>query len=289
MMMALGFITMFIFNYVPLSGLYMAFSDYSVGQGIFSGDFVGFKHVKEFVLDSVDLIHLLRNTLVMNVLTLITLLSGAMFLAILINEIRMLKFKKIVQTSTFFPFFISWVIVYSIFHVFLATESGVINIALEEMGIIEKGISFMTNPKYSWGLIVCTNLWKMLGYNSVLFLASIASINPNLYEAANIDGADRIQSIWHITLPSLMPTLQVLLILNVGFIFKNSFEQFYLFTNIMNRPTMEVFDMFVYRVGLKELNFSYATAAGMCKSLAGVITIVFVNWLSKKTGGKGIF
>ncbi len=289
LLLAPGFLFTAVFSYTPLYGLYMAFSDYKLGKPILSSRFVGLSNFKEFIIDSVDMLNLLRNTVVMNVLSLVFTIFGAMALAILLNEVRIGSFKRIVQTTTFFPFFISWVTVYNIFNVFLTVETGVINTVLKDFGVIENGINFLANPNFSWVLIPATNLWKTIGYNSVLFLASISGIESSLYEAARIDGADRIQRITYITIPSIMPTLQVLLILNMGWIFISNFDQFYLFTNALNRPTMEVFDMYVYRFGLKQLNYSYATAVGMAKSLAGVIMIVTVNTVSKKLSGKGVF
>jgi putative aldouronate transport system permease protein len=289
LMLFLGFAVIGIFSYAPMYGLYMAFTNHKLGRPILSGKFVGLNNFKEFIMDSPDMVNLLRNTLGMNVLSLIVSLSGAMLLAILLNETRSMWFKKIVQTASFFPFFISWVIVYNICNVFLTVETGVLNTTLKDLGIIKEGINFMASPQYSWTLIVLVNLWKSLGYNSVLFLAAISGIEMELYQAANIDGADRLQKIWYITLPSLLPTLQVLLILNVGWIFSSNFGQFYLFTNTMNKPTMEVFDIYIYNYGIKQLNYSYATAVGIAKSLAGVVMLVLVNWTSKKINGKGVF
>lgn len=287
--MGVGLLALLLFKYAPYLGLYMAFSDYKLGRPMFSAKFVGLEHFREFFVDSTDFLYLLRNTLAMNSLSIIVCLAGALFFALILNECRVLPIKKIVQTSSFFPFFISWVIAFSIVSAFLSSQSGVINIALKEMGIIDSGIQFMTKSKYSWGLIVFSNLWKMLGYNSVLFLSAIAGVNMELYESADIDGADRLQKMWHITVPSILPTLQVLLVLNFGHIFQSSFEQFYLYTNQLNRPTMEVFDVFIYRMGIKMLDYSYATAVGVGKSIGGLVMIVFVNWLSKKASGRSVF
>jgi putative aldouronate transport system permease protein len=288
LMLLPGFIVTGIFSYAPLYGLWMAFSSYQLGKPILSAPWVGFRYFREVILDSLDMLSLLRNTIAMNFLSLIAVLGGALLLAIMLNEVRVRWFKRIVQTASFFPFFISWVIVYNIFNVFLAVESGVLNVALRNIGILKQGINFLAEARYAWGLIVATNLWKSLGYNSVIFLAAISGIEQDMYEAAEIDGADRLQRIWHITLPGLMPTLQVLLILNVGWLFSSNFDQYYLFTNGLNRPMMEVFDMYIYRFGLKLLKFSYATTVGIVKSVAGVVTLTVVNMISKRTTGKGI-
>jgi putative aldouronate transport system permease protein len=186
------------------------------------------------------------------------------------------------------PFFLSWVIVYNILQVFLQGETGLINVFLRDLGLINEGIGFLSDPRYSWGLVVFSNLWKTLGYNAVIYLAAIAGIDTGLYEAASIDGADRLQRIRYITVPLLMPTFQILLILNVGWIFASNFDQYYLFTNSMNRPTMEVFDMYIYRFGLRQLDFSYATAVGVLRSIAGFILLIIVNNVSKKIQGSSV-
>lgn len=289
LMLLPGILVTGIFSYAPMYGLYMAFSDYKLGRSILGARFVGLANFKEFILDSIDFLSLLRNTIAMNILSLFIGLLVAMIMAIILNETHVLRIKKIVQTSTFFPFFISWVIVYNIFSVFLGSQSGVLNTFMKDIGLIKKSINYLTDPRYSWGLIVGANLWKMLGYNSVLFLASISGIEVDLYEAADIDGADRLQKIWFITIPAILPTLQVLLVLNFGHIFSSNFDQFYLFTNGLNRPTMEVFDMYVYRFGLKQLNYSYATAVGFGKSFAGLIMIIIMNRVSKKVSGRSVF
>jgi len=288
LMLLPGFLLTAVLHYAPMGGLYMAFSDYKIGRPMFSANFAGFKYFREVLSDSTHMLHLLRNTVVMNVLSLLTNLLVALLFAIILNEVTKSFVKRTVQTVSFMPFFLSWVIVYNFFQVFLQTEAGVINMVLRDWGVITQGIPFLTAPQYSWGLVVFANLWKSLGYNAVIFLASIAGIDTELYEAAYIDGADRLQRIQYVTLPLLLPTLQILLILNVGWIFMSNFDMYYLFTNSMNRPTMEVFDLFIYRYGLRQLNFPYATAVGILRSLAGVIMLVLVNGVSKRLQGSSI-
>lgn len=288
LMLLPGFILTAIFSYTPLAGWWMAFTDYKIGKPIFGADFVGLEHFKEFFGDLSEAFGLLKNTLAMNLLTLFIGMFAAMAFAILINEVANKKIKKIIQTTSFFPFFISWVIVYNIFNTFFASESGLINVFLKEIGWISEGINVLGDPKYSWGLIVASNIWKTLGYNSVLFLSAITGIDGELYNAAEVDGADRIQKIMYITIPALLPTLQVLLILNVGWIFSSNFDQFYLFTNTMNKENMMVFDMYIYNMGMKNLRYSYATAVGIVKSVVSIATLLFVNWFSKKTTKQGL-
>ena len=180
------------------------------------------------------------------------------------------------------PFLISWVVAYNILHVFLATEEGVLNVVLRNLGIIEHGIPFLSGPQFSWGLIILSNLWKGLGYSAVLYLSAIAGIDQEMYDAAQIDGANALQRAWHITLPYLLPTMQIILILNVGWLLNSNFDQFYLFTNAMNRRTMEVFDMYIFRFGIRMMNYSYATAVSLLRSVVGLIMLILVNAVSRK-------
>ena len=288
LMLLPGFILTGVLSYGPMGGLYMAFSDYKIGRPLYSSVFTGLKYFIQVFRDSVDILFLLRNTVVMNILSLLTNLCVSLVFAIMLNEVANSKIKRTVQTVSFMPFFLSWVIVYNILQVFLQGETGLVNTVLKDLGLISEGIGFLSSPKYSWGLYVFANLWKSLGYNAVIFLAAIAGIDTELYDAALIDGADRLQRIQYVTLPLLLPTLEILLIMNVGWVFTSNFDAYYLFTNSMNRPTMEVFDMFIYRFGLKQLNFSYATAVGILRSAAGIIMLAFVNGISKRLDGSSI-
>jgi len=288
LMLLPGFALTAVLAYAPMGGLYMAFSEFKVGRPLFSAEFVGLQFFGEVVRDYQYMLSILRNTLAMNILSLVTNLVVALFFAIMLNEVSISKVRRTIQTISFMPFFLSWVIVYNIMQVFLQGETGLVNVFLKDLGLISDGIGFLSDPRYSWGLVVFSNLWKSLGYNAVIFLASIAGIDVGMYEASYIDGADRLQRIKYITLPFLLPTLQILLILNVGWVFSSNFDQFYLFTNAMNRPTMEVFDMYIYQYGLRQLNFSYATAVGILRSVAGLIMLIIVNGISKRLEGSSI-
>jgi len=283
-----GFLLTALLNYAPMGGLYMAFSYYRIGRPLFGAEFAGLTFFRDVIRDSSIMLSVLRYTLAMNLLSIFVGLVTALLFAIMLNEVTNRRIRKLIQTVSFMPFFLSWVIVYSILQVFLQGGTGLVNVFLIERGIIDEGIMFLSDPRFSWGLVVFSNLWKMLGYNAVIFLSSIAGIDLGLYEAANIDGADRLQRIKYITLPALIPTLLILLILNIGWVFSSNFDQFYLFTNALNRPTMEVFDMFIFRFGLRQLNFSYATAVGILRSVAGFILLIIVNQLSKKLEGSSV-
>ncbi len=277
-----------LFCYIPLGGWAMAFTDYQLGGSMFGGEFIGFKQFTYFFTQAVDSSYVIRNTLVINLSSLAINLVTACAFAILLNEVRTSSLRRIVQSFSFFPFFVSWVITYSIFNSFLSMQTGVINVLLQDLGLIDKGINFLSEAKYSWGVILFVNFWKSIGYNSVIFLAAISGIDQEQYEAASIDGASHMQKIIHITLPGLMPTLVMLLIMNSGWIFSSNFEEFNLFSNSVNWQTMEVLDVYVYRYGLKLLDYSYATAVGVIKTIASLIMFFLVNLVAKRINGRSL-
>jgi len=281
-------ILVIIFCYLPLIGWRMAFTDYDIGMGIFEGKFTGFKQFKTFFIDANDAWYVIRNTLVINLLTLIINLSSACIFAILLNEVRTSWIKRSIQSFSFFPFFVSWVIVYTIFNTFLAVDSGVINNVMRNLGFIDEGINYLGDPKYAWSVILFVNFWKYIGYNSVIFLSAISGIEQEQYESADIDGATRRQKIIYITLPSLSSTLIILLIMNSGWIFTSNFQEFFLFSNAANWERMEVLDIYIYRYGLKLLDFSYATAVGIVKTLASIFMFFLVNKISKKISNRSV-
>jgi len=278
-----------IFSYVPVFGWLIAFKDYRPGRDILSADWIGLKQFKMFFLDSKDALYIFRNTLSINILCLIFNLTFACMFAILVNEIKSNKIKSIIQTFSLFPFFISWVVVYSIYTVFFSVNSGVINIFLINIGVIKEGINLLGDPKYAWGLMVITALWKSMGYNAIIFLASISGIEQEQYEAAEIDGAGRWGRMWYITLPGLKSTFIVLLILTSGSLLSTDFDKYYLFTNPTNIEKMEVFDMYTYRYGMKLANFSYSTAVSMMKTIISIGMLLGVNTLSKKVTERSLF
>lgn len=288
LMLAPAFLLVFIFNYLTLGGWVIAFKNYQVGLSIWDAEWVGLTHFKSFLLANNDYLYLLRNTLVMNFSMLIIILGAAMVFAILLNELRMRLISRVIQTVSFFPFFISWVIVYSITSALFSVTSGAVNESLLQWGILKEGMDILGNPDFSWGLAVFVNLWKTLGYNGVIFIAAIASIPEELYEAAEMDGASRWHKIRYITIPGMMATVIVLLILNSGWILNSNFEMYFLFTNSMNWEKMEVLDMYVYKFGVKLTNYPYATAVGILKTIVSVFLIMTVNRIAKRTSGKGI-
>jgi len=277
-----------VFFYLPLSGWVMAFTDYQLGENMFTAPWVGLKHFQRFFGGVDNAWYTVENTLVINLLSLFLGLVIACFFAILLNEVRSRACKKFVQTVSFFPYFVSWVIAYMLLNSFLAVKSGVLNQLMIQLGFIDTGINFLGDPKYSWQVVIFANIWKSLGYNSVIFLAALAGIDAEQYEAADIDGATRFQKIHYITLPGLAPTLVMLLIISSGGIFNSSFEQMYLFSNTTNWSRMEVLDLYIYRYGLGNLQFSYATAVGIIRTFAGILMFSIVNYTAKKINGQSL-
>ena len=282
LMLLPAFICTIFFNYLPLSGWYIAFSEYKLGGGIFDGEFVGLKYFLKIIEESSDLGYLIRNTLVMNGVSIFQNIFVALVLAILLKEIRWKKGGKIVQTVTFFPYFVSWVISYAIVWSLLAVNSGAINQVLKANGIIQKGLNVLGDPKHSWTLVILLNLWKNTGYNTVIFLSAISGISTEQYEAAALDGANRFQKIRYITLPNLLPTAAVLLIMNAGWVLNSSLEMMFIYNNATNWSRMETLDMYIYKFGLSMLDFPYATAMTIIKTLVSILLLLFVNWVTKR-------
>lgn len=283
-----GMLCILIFSYVPLVGWWMSVSDYQVGKSIWKGKFVGLKYFKEFFIDSGEALNVIENTLVMNICSMILGLFFAMIFAILLKEMRGKVYKKIVQSVTFFPYFLSWVMMYAVVYSLFSNSSGAVNDTLLKLGIIKKPINLMGDPKLAWLEMISVNLWNGLGYDSVIFIAAIAGIPEEQYEAAQIDGATRGKRIWYITLPNLWGTLRVLLIMYTGWLMSSNLDKYFVFTNTMNIERMEVFDYYVYRYGLKLFNYSYATAVSVVQALVSIVLILSVNGIAKKRGDNSL-
>jgi putative aldouronate transport system permease protein len=266
----------------------MAFKDYQLGVSLADVDWIGFRQFKLFFMETNDFGYILRNTLCMNIISITLNTFLAVSLAILLKELHNDRFAKIVQTISFFPCFISWVIIFSIIQALFAINSGAINQTLVKLGIIEKGLNILGEPKYAWGLMILSDAWKWTGNSSIIYISAIAGIPIEQYESAHIDGAGRFARIFHITLPNLMPTIVVLLIINSGGLLGAALDKFLLFTNSMNWEYMEVFPMYIYNYGIKLLDFSYATSVDIINTFASILILLCVNAIAKKTTGRGL-
>jgi putative aldouronate transport system permease protein len=285
-LLAPGVLYFLVFKYVPMWGILLAFQNYQPFTGFWRSEWVGFEHFRLF-FGNPDFFMLLRNTLILSLYNLIFFFPAPIVLALLLNEVRLALFKRTVQTLIYVPHFISMVIVASISYVFLTTEGGFVNELLQQY--TGRKIDFLTSPDWFRPMIVLQTIWKECGWGTIIFLAALASVDVEQYEAAIVDGANRWRQLWHITLPSIRSTIIILLILRMGDILENGFEQIYLMSNALNRQVAEVFDTYVYTVGITQGAFSYSTAVGLFKSTVGVILVLGSNWLAKKFGQTGIY
>lgn len=276
-----------IFRYLPLWGWITAFQNYKPGVPLFQQQWVGLKYFKEMFSDP-EFYLVMRNTLAMSLLGLIFGFPLPIFLALLINEIRNESFKRTVQTISYLPHFVSWVIVASIVHAMLAPD-GVINYLLIQIGLIEESILFLGEPRYFWWIVVFADLWKELGWNTIIYLAAIADVNPALYEAAEMDGAGRFKKMRYITLPCIMPVVTVILILSIGNIINIGYERQFLLRTPAVREVSEVIDLYALDYGIRAGRFSFGTAASMFKSVVSLILVFSANRLSKRVSDYRIF
>ncbi|MDR2185406.1 MAG: ABC transporter permease subunit [Treponema sp.] len=280
-----GIVYYVLFAYKPMWGVFFAFQNYSVSKGFTGSPWVGFEHFHRF-FTSLWFGRLFRNTIVLALLNLVFFFPAPIILALLLNEVRNHVFKRAVQSLTYLPHFLSWVVIVSIFQNLLTLEGGVINEFLKNTG--HSPVPFLQIPGWFRPLVLLEILWKEIGWGTIIFLAALASIDVSLYEAAIVDGASHWDRLWHITLPSIKPTIIVMLILRLGSFMNTGFEQIYLMTNSMNRDVAEVFDTYVYRVGVQDGQFSYSTAVGLFKSVIGLALILISDRLAKKVGEDGI-
>ena len=276
-----------IFYYTPLVGWIMAFQNYKPKDGLFGSQFVGLEKFK-FLFSDHTFIQVIRNTLVMGVLNLVCTFIMAIVFAILLNEVRMVFAKKFVQTISYMPHFLSWIIVTGILHDALSS-SGIVNELLVNWGITKNAINFFANKSYFWPIVAFANVWKETGWNAIVYLAAITAIDPSLYEAATVDGAGRWQKIKNITPPSIRPTIMILLIMNIGNVLNAGFEIQYLLGNGLVKSVSDTIDIYTLTWGISQNDYSLGTAAGIFKSVVAIILIVIANTIAKKTGEQQLF
>lgn len=276
-----------IFYYLPLGGWIMAFQNFKTKDGFFGSQWVGFEKFK-FLFSDATFLRVIRNTLAMGVLNLVCTFVMAIVFAILLNEVRLAIGKKFVQTVSYLPHFLSWIIVTGILHDALSS-SGIINELLVKLGILDTPINFFAHKGYFWPIVAFANVWKETGWNAIVYLAAITSIDPSLYEAATIDGAGRWAKIKNITLPGIRPTIMILLIMNIGNVLNAGFEVQYLLGNGLVKSVSETIDIYTLTWGVSQNDFSLGTAAGIFKSVVAIILIVAANQFAKKTGESRLF
>jgi len=281
-----GFVYFAIFKYLPMWGVLIAFQNYNPFSGISGSEWVGFEHFTNLFGDKHFYI-LLRNTLLINLMSLVFFFPVPIFLSVMLNEIRHEWFKKLNQSIVYMPHFLSWVVVASMTFFILSVDVGFINKLLLSLGI--ETISFLSEPKLFWGILTLQNIWKESGWGTIIFLAAIAGVDPQRYEAAVVDGAGRLRQIWHITLPAIRPTIVILLILRLGHMADVGFEQVLLMMNPLVNDVADVFDTYVYFRGIQQGEISIGTAVGMFKGVVGLILVLISNYVVKKLGHDGIY
>ncbi|KHF41329.1 ABC transporter permease [Halalkalibacter okhensis] len=281
-----GFAYFIIFKYIPLLGSVIAFQDYSIFKGISGSEWVGFAQFEKMFSYS-EFLRILKNTLLINFYDLIFAFTAPIILALLLNEVRKVLAKRIIQTVVYMPHFLSWVIISGVFIGILSPSTGLVNQVVEFFGF--DPIYFLGDESYIRSIIVGSGVWRDTGWGTIIYLAALAGINPNLYEAAEVDGASRWQQTWAITLPTLLPTITILFLLQIGNFLDFGFERVYVFLNPLNRENGEIFDTYIYHVGLLQNQFSYTTAVGIFKSVVGLVLLVGANFLSKRATGNSLY
>ncbi|MFM9282055.1 ABC transporter permease [Paenibacillus jiagnxiensis] len=281
-----GLLFFLIFKIAPMWGLLLAFKDYNPFLGFTGSEWVGVKHFADLFANSSFYI-MLRNTLAINIIALVFQFPLPILLALMLNEIRHESFKRFNQSIVYLPHFLSWVVVASMTFFLLSTDVGIVNKLIAANG--GETISFLSDPNYFWGLLTAQVMWKEAGWGTIIFLAAMAGVDPQRYEAAVVDGAGRFRQIWHITLPAIRPTIIILLILRLGSMFDTGFEQILLMMNPLVRNVGEVFDTYSYTYGILQGKISIGVTVGLFKGLVGLMLIVLANRIVKRLGHEGIY
>ncbi len=273
-----------LFSYLPMYGILAAFQDFSPYQGVLGSPWVGFKHFETLFSDP-DFYQMFGNTLIISLLSLATF-PLPIILALLLNEVRNKGYKKFIQTTIYMPHFLSWTIVASLTFMLLSTQTGLIN----KLSVVLGGQphDYLFDENWFYPIILIQKIWKSVGWNSIVYLAAISGVDPTLYEAARMDGANKLQQMRHVTIPAIMPTVVVMLILAMGSIVSVDFEQILLMSNSMVADRAEVFETYIYRVGVQGVQYSYTTAIGLFKSVISTLLVLVTNFITEKRGYDGV-
>ncbi len=274
-------ILVILFCYMPMEGLMIAFKDYKMARGIEGSEWVGLKHFQALFSDP-NFYRVLGNTLKISIFTLLTTFPITIIFTILVNEILNTKFKSVVQTITYMPHFLSWVVVGTFVYQILSPTGGVINAILIQLGILDKPLYFMAQKDMFVPIYLIANLWKSTGYSIVIYLATIAGIDTALYDAASIDGANRFRRILHITLPTMFPTMCTMLILNIGSLVSVGFDPIFNLYNDATYQTADVISTYVYRKGMIESRYDFSTAIGLFQNVVSLVLVLIANWFARK-------
>ncbi|CAN7246210.1 ABC transporter permease [Paenibacillus sp. LjRoot56] len=279
-------ILILLFKYMPMYGVIIAFKDYNLMEGVWGSDWVGLQYFRElFTFDEFP--RVVRNTVMISLMKLLVGFPIPIILALLLNELKFVKFKRMVQTITYLPHFISWVIIGGLAIDMLSPSSGIINRIIEMLGF--QPIFFMSDERIFRWILVGSDVWKEAGWGAIIYLAALLGINEELYQAATVDGANRFRQIWHISLPGLKSTIIIILLLRIGYILDAGFEQVLVMYNPTVYDVADIIDTYVFRVGLGSMQFGLTTAAGLFKSVIGCVLLILANVFARKMGEEGIF
>jgi putative aldouronate transport system permease protein len=281
-----GMVYFILYKYVPMFGLVLAFNDYNPFKGMFSSPWVGMRNFYA-IFENKEVLVVLWNTLSISLLQIIFAFPAPILLALMLNEVRSTFYKRLVQSLIYLPHFLSWVVVVGICVIFLKGE-GLVNHFLQDV-FGWKAVPWLTDPAFFKPLLIAQVIWKEVGWGTIIFLAALAGVNPQLYEAAIVDGANRYRQIWHITLPAIRSTIVILLILRLGHVMDVGFEQIFLMLNPFNREVGEVLDTYVFQRGIVQSDYSFATAVGLFKGFVGFILVLGANFLAKRFGEEGVY
>ncbi|QGG58618.1 ABC transporter permease subunit [Paenibacillus sp. B01] len=281
-----GLLLVLVFKYMPMYGVIIAFQEYNIYKGITGSEWVGFDQFTR-LFNSPDFTEILGNTIIISVYKLIASFTLPIILALLLNELRSKLFKRFAQSVVYLPHFISWVIFSGILITFLNPVDGLVNLILQRFGVMP--IDFLGDVRYFRSILVISDIYKEVGWGTIIYLAAIAGVSADLYEAARIDGANKLKQTWHVTLPAIRPVILILVILSLANILEAGFQQIFLLYNPLVYDVADIIDTYVYRVGIQEANYSYATAAGLFKSAVAMTLILTVNTIVKKSGQEGLW
>lgn len=275
-----------IFNYIPMYGIQIAFKDYRAGLGIWGSPWAGLKWFNRF-FSSPNCWTLIKNTLTISLYSLIAGFPFPIILALILNYTKSMKFKRFAQTITYMPYFISTVVLVGMISLFFSPSSGFINTIIKAFG--GEAIYFLGDPKLFKHIYVWSGIWQGMGYSSIIYIAALSGVSPELHESARIDGANIVQRMWHIDIPTILPTVVILLVMNVGSIANVGYEKVYLMQNSLNLSTSEVISTYVYKVGLESAQFSFSTAIGLMTTVINFILLIIANTTANKLTGSGLW
>lgn len=286
-MALLGVAWMIVFNYIPMYGVIIAFKEFNIVKSIGEAPWVGLQHFKEFFQDD-NFVNVMKNTLGISLIKLLIGFPLPIVFALFLNEVRSVRFKRAVQTISYLPHFLSWVVLGGILATWLA-DVGIINHILMALKVIDEPITYLAEPNYFWTIVITSDLWKELGWSAIIYLAAISSVSPELYEASTIDGAGRFQKMWYVTLPSIKSTISILFILAVSGVLNSNFDQILVLRNSLNESASNVIDLYVYQTGMQSGRYSYSAAVGLFKSVIALVLLLIANKVTKKLNDTSLF